>query len=483
MLKLKLILSFVLLLSFIDTQAAKSHININFPGAENQKATIWTYRDLISLDRIVIAEETIDAKGNFSFDTYNSTVQMYYLEVRYFRISFYIKPKTNYQININKTDFNNREFYPQNVVGYLSPDFKITQPSEDELNANLDTLNWILDDFVQDNHLALRMGEQSWKLVDSLQSEIDAFTDNHNDSYLKDYAKIQLVQFRMLSNQYGNDYVVETFFDPKKIKYQSQVYMTFFNSFWTKYVTTKVPQTIRKRLDSVVNITRSYQALSTLLSEDTLLHDPALRELVILRNIPQMYQMRRFDKEAIINILYDISASKFSKENQQIAVNLRKKLQALDTGSKAPYFEFYDSNSDTLNLERLAGKYIYIQLWDDKCIECLSQMKYTKELYEKFDDIITFIHISLDRSSEDMMRQIENKDYDWHFVFLDDNYQFIQDYQVDVLPRAILIDKEGNFISWDARLPTDYFEDVFLQMLNEKKDNLDVKTRMRNGTR
>jgi peroxiredoxin len=320
-------------------------------------------------------------------------------------------------------------------------------------------------------------------LVDSLQTDIEAFTRNHSDKYLEEYAEIQLAQFRMLSNQYGNDYVVKEYFNPKKIKYQSQAYMTFFNSFWTKYVTSKVPQSIRKRLDSVVNVTQSYQALSALLSEDSLLQDPALRELVILRNLPQMYRMKRFDKKAIINILYDISASKYNKENQQIAVNLRKKLQALDVGNRAPDFEFYDSNSDTLNLQTLAGKYIYIQVWDDKCVSCLAQMKYTKELYEKFNDIITFISISLDRSPEDMMRAIGNKDYDWHFVFLNDNYHFLQDYQVSVLPHAILIDTEGNFISWDARLPTDYFEDFFLKMINDKKGNLDVKTRMRNGSR
>lgn len=483
MLKLKFFLGFIFLLSFFSIQAAKSHISINFPGAENQKATIWTYRDLISLDRIVIAVENIDSNGNFYFDTYNSKVQMYYVEVRYFRISFYVKPQTNYQITINKTDFSNRDFYPQNVVGYLSPDFKIEQPSEDELNADLDTLNWIFDGFVQDNHLALRMGVESWKLVDSLESEINAFTAKHKDIYLKEYAEIQLVQFRMLSNQYGSDYVVDTYFNPKDINYQNQAFMTFFNSFWTKYVTTKVPQSIRKQLDSIVNITRSYQALSALLSEDSLLQNPALRELVILRNIPQMYLMKRFDQEAIINILYDISASKYSKENQQIAVNLRKKLLLVNSGSKAPDFEFYDTNSDTLNLHLLAGKYIYIQIWDDKCIECLSQMKYTKELYEKFEDIITFIHISLDRSPEDMMRQLADKDYKWHFVFLNDNYQFLQNYQVSTVPRAILIDKEGDFISWDALLPIDYFEDYFLQLLNDKKGNLDVKTRMRNGTR
>ncbi len=483
MLKLKIFFGFVLLMSFISSQAAKSHVNINFPGAENQKATVWTYRDLISLDRVIIAEENFDKNGNISFDTYNSKVQMFYIEVRYFRIPIYLKPNTNYKININKTDFNNRYFYPKDVVGYLSPDFKIIQPSEDELNANIDTLNWIIDDFVQKNHLALRLGKQSWKLVDSLQMDIEAFTKKHKDKYLQEYADIQIAQFRMLSNQYGNDYIVDKYFNPSNIKYNSQAFMTFFNSFWTKYITSKVPQSIRKRLDSVVNITQSYQALSALLSEDSLLQNPYLRELVILRNLPQMYRMKRFNKKAIISILYDISASKYSKKHQEIAVNLRKKLQALNTGNKAPDFEFYDTHSDTLNLERLAGKYIYIQVWDDQCIPCLNQMKYTKELYEKFDDIITFINISVDRSPADMMHAIENKDYNWHFVFLNDNYHFIQDYQLSALPHAILIDPEGNFVSWNAHLPSDYFEDYFLKMINDKKGNLDVKTRMRNGIR
>ena len=193
--------------------------------------------------------------------------------------------------------------------------------------------------------------------------------------------------------------------------------------------------------------------------------------------------MPDFDKKAIINILFDISASKYSKEHQRIAVSLRKRLELLNSGNKAPDFEFIDSRNDTISLESLKGRYIYIQFWDDECIECLSQMKFTKELYEKFDDIITFIHISLDRSEADMMRIIENEDYKWHFVFLKDNYHFLKNYNVSVLPRSILIDKEGNFIAWDARMPTNYFEDYFLKMLNDNKGNLEIKTQMRNGYR
>jgi peroxiredoxin len=481
--KLNIVLGFILFFFGSTTLFAKSHIQVNFPGAENQKAVVWTYNNLISLERAVIAEVDIDSKGNFSFDTYNSSTKMYYIEIRYFRISFYIEPKQQYEIQINKVDFSNRDFYPKLVVGYLSPQYRIIKPSKPELNDDLDSLNQYFDEFIQKNHYALRMGHESSKLVDTLQVNVNKFLEDKSNTFIKSYAEIQFVQLRMLTNQYGNDWVVKNYFDPRKIAYNNPAYMSFFNSFWSKYITSKVSNSIRKRLDSVINLERSYQALSALLAEDSFLVNPELRELVILSNISQLYRMPDFDKKAIISILYDISASKYSKEHQRIAVSLRKRLELLSSGNKAPDFEFIDSRNDTISLESLKGKYIYIQFWDDECIECLSQMKFTKELYEKFDDIITFIHISLDRSESDMMKIIENEDYKWHFVFLKDNYHFLKNYNVSVLPRSILIDKEGNFIAWDARMPTNYFEDYFLKMLNDNKGNLEIKTQMRNGYR
>lgn len=481
--KTKFIFGFIFVFFANQNLWAKNSIQIHFPGAENQKAIIWTYKDLISLERIVLFEKQFDAKGNMSFESYNNQVTNYNIEIQYFRISFYVEPKKDYQLEVDAVDFNNRNYYPKMVVGYLAPPFKIVKPEAQELNEDLYELTLYFDDFIDKNHLQLRLGNKSWKLVDSLKIIVDSFLVANPNDYLKSYAEIQFVQLRMLSNQYGEDWVVKTYFDPKKIAYNNPAFMSFFSSFWTKYISSRVTNSIRQRLDSVINKEQSYQALSALLAEDSLLTNPVLRELVILRNIPQLYSMPDFNKKALINILYDISASKYSKEHQRIAVNLRTRLQALSIGDKAPDFELIDIKGDTLSLERLAGKYIYFQFWDDECIECLSQMKFTKELNEKFDDIIAFVHVSLDRNKEDMMSVIENQNFNWHFVFLEDKYYFIQDFQLSVLPRAILIDKKGNIVAWDSRLPTDYFEDYFLKMLNDKKGNLDIKNQMRNGSR
>ena len=477
--------TFVLLLLLVSSinSFSKSHIELNFPGAENRKATVWVYKDLISLERQVVSEIIIDKKGNFSFDTYNSQVQKYFIEIRYFRVSFYIEPSTDYKIQFDKVDFNNREYYPKNMVGYLIPNYEIIEPSAPEFNSELDSLNIIFDDFIDKNHLRLRMGNKSWQLVDSLEMEVNTYLKKHTDKDLKSNAAIQIAQFRMLSNQYGRDYIVKTYFRPKDIAYHNIAYMSFFRSFWTKYIGTSLKRDLRNKLDSVINEERSYQALSALLANDSLLTDPALKKLVILRNIPQLYKMDKFDKQAVINILYDISASKYSKEHQHIAVNLRKKIEDLNTGAKAPDFSFIDYKGDTISLEKQQGMYIYIQVFTDECIECLSQLKVTKELYDKFDDIITFVHISLDRKEEDMLNVIKDEDYKWHFVFLEDNYKFLQDYDISAFPRAILISQEGEFIKWNAPLPSQYFEDYFLKYLNDKKGNLQLENPRYRGYR
>ena len=181
----KIQFSVLLLLVFSSSAFAKSHIQLNFAGAEGRKAVVWTYKDLISLERRIVSKSTIDSNGNFAFDVYNSQVQKYFVEVRYFRIAFYIEPKKDYKIKFDKVDFNNREYYPKNVVGYLVPNYKILKPSQPELNYELDSLNLLFDNFVNENHVRLRMGNKSWQLVDTLELEVNDYLDRHPKVFLK----------------------------------------------------------------------------------------------------------------------------------------------------------------------------------------------------------------------------------------------------------------------------------------------------------
>ncbi len=472
----------ILLISLVlaNSISAKTNVKISLPGLQNKVATVWTYKDLISLEREIITQEPVSNNGDLSFTVYNKNVQKYYVEVRYFRISFLLETNKDYTIDLEEIDLNNRNFYPKNVVGYLSPKFniKIKGNPKNELNKELDSLNIIFDNFIDKNHLALRLGNQSWKLIDSLQADCKNYLSHHPNPYLAGIVEIQLAQFRKLSKQYGDDYIIATYFTKDKIQYNNPAFMSYFSSFWTKYIPSRLRHNVAKRLDSVINIEQSYQALSALLSEDPLLADPNLRELVVLRNISQLHK-QGINNKAIINILFDISASKTNPKHREIAINLRRKLE----NNEAPKLSLINSKGDTINLNTEKDKYIYIQIFNDECIECLAQMKYTTELIEEFDDIITFVHISVDRSSEDMEKIIKDQEFNWNFVFLEDNYQFIYDYNISVVPQAILIDKDGSIIDNNAILPSDYFKDTFLKMLNDRKGNLKQQDHISDGIR
>ena len=469
----KIVLSvFILFLSV--SLFSQSRITVHFPGAEGKTVHIWSYTDYVSYNRKEIATAKINHKGDFSFKVNVNTPKPIFIQVAFTRVQLFLEPHRNYIINIDKVDFDDENIYPSNVIVYLAPKYTIVAPVEQELNDGIYQSEEMFSAFVDSNYLSLVRGQNTKLLVDSFAEQMDGFISDFGNEYLGDYTALQMAQLRLLSHDYTTQMIVDKYFSKNKINLNDPSLMRFFNSFWANYLTSKAKGFSSAALDSAINITKSYQSLSALLSKDPLLKDKSLRELVILRNIIQMYPNRRFDRSALIDILYDISRSKLRKEHQQIAVNVRKRLQRFDYGNKVPNFEFTDIQGNQFKLSDFEGMYVYISVWNMNCMDCLPEMEYTKELYEEYDDIIKFVSISVDADTAAMASYVKSRDYNWIFASLGENYQFLNDYNIGVLPRYILINKEGELEMLNAPKPSNHFSEQFLKMLNEKRGNLKV---------
>ncbi len=464
---------FAILLSI--TLAAKSTIRIHFPGAENQKAIVWTYADYISYTKKFLGTYDINASGDFEFTNYAGSVKPLYIQVKFMRFSFFAEPGKDYVIQVRKTDFRNPELYPKNTIAYIDPGFSIIKPRDKELNHGLEQINLMFSSFVDSNYLFLIRGQNTKYMVDSFAGHITHFTDSFDNDFLNDYVGFQMAELHLLNHDFSYKMVVDKFFSGKKLDLNNPYLMEFFNSFWSNYLTSKAQGYSPTQLDSVINQVQSYQALSALVGRDPLLKDSILRELVIIRNIPQMYSGRRFKKSALVDILSDIARSDLRKEHQFIATNVRKRMLQRQTGSPAPDFHFTSIEGKEISLERLQGKYIYINIWNTECEQCLAEMEYTKELYQDFDDIIEFVSISVDQDTAFMSKYAREREYQWHIAPIGEELKFLYDYNVDVLPRYILIDKNGHIEMWNAPSPSNHFSDYFLKMLNDKKGNLELQ--------
>ena len=123
-------------------------------------------------------------------------------------------------------------------------------------------------------------------------------------------------------------------------------------------------------------------------------------------------------------------------------------------GMPAPISELKDTKGNTRTFSEMRGSVVVIDVWATWCSSCIKNMPKFIALgkeYEKRDDV-KFITISIDRSEEkELWLKAIEKNGMKHMLNLfpdcDLQSQFETDYQIQGVPRYIIIDKKGNIIS------------------------------------
>ena len=136
-------------------------------------------------------------------------------------------------------------------------------------------------------------------------------------------------------------------------------------------------------------------------------------------------------------------------------------------GRPSPKFENYiDIKGGKKSLDSFKGKYVYIDVWATWCGPCIREIpaldKLEKEYHSKN---IAFVSISTDESrrSGGSWEAAEKK---WSNFVKDRNMsgiqlwsgkdtRFQQEYQINGIPRFILIDPQGNIVDANAPRPSD----------------------------
>jgi thiol-disulfide isomerase/thioredoxin len=128
--------------------------------------------------------------------------------------------------------------------------------------------------------------------------------------------------------------------------------------------------------------------------------------------------------------------------------------------AKAPNFDYENHAGGRTTLESLKGKYVYVDIWATWCGPCRAEIPYLKELEKDLHDKnIAFVSVSVDAE----------KDHDKWKTFVTDKAlsgiqlyagktvlsDFIKAFNVNTIPRFILIDPTGNVVDADAARPSD----------------------------
>jgi len=127
-------------------------------------------------------------------------------------------------------------------------------------------------------------------------------------------------------------------------------------------------------------------------------------------------------------------------------------------GTPSPKFTNYENyNGGTTSLDDLKGKFVYIDVWATWCGPCKVEIPHLKEVEKEFHDKnIAFVSISVDKEGahEAWKKMIAEKEMGGIQLFAGTDFKFTEEYQIDGIPRFILIDDKGNIVNPDAPRPS-----------------------------
>lgn len=138
-------------------------------------------------------------------------------------------------------------------------------------------------------------------------------------------------------------------------------------------------------------------------------------------------------------------------------------------GSPSPTFKNYENfEGGTTSLDDLKGKYVYVDVWATWCGPCIAEIPSLKKLEAEYKGKnVQFVSISVDDAMRSGGGDLEVAKNKWKTMVKDENLvgiqlfsdknwesEFVKGYNIQGIPRFILIDPNGNVVDANAPRPS-----------------------------
>lgn len=154
------------------------------------------------------------------------------------------------------------------------------------------------------------------------------------------------------------------------------------------------------------------------------------------------------EKENLPLFLENIKKQYNSVNNKNVSLKL---------GDSAPNFTYENYKGGNTSLEDLKGNLVYIDIWATWCPPCIAEIPYLKKMEEKFHDKkIKFVSISVDNpnAKDKWKNMIKAKQMGGVQLFTGGDNSIMEAFEINGIPRFILLDKEGKIINSNAPRPS-----------------------------
>ena len=420
--------------------------------APNQTLRIRTYDDLLTYRITTIATISIDKNGNFKIpNTFRQPTYLFF-EINSVNGQIMIEPNKNYILELSVDSI-----YPNPTeipVGDIPMWIEIVSPKDDNLMSYIVDLEETIEVFLnQNNNFSKIYYSRSVETLNELKQLLDMKFGKINHSYLKTYIKYRFAQVDFIQRSKMTTELYQEYFTDIEIYYNNLAYMQFFNEFYARFIqsaNTKIPQA---KLHELINESANYFELLDYLGKEPLLVNEMIRELVLIKNLSEMFNVIGNNQSNIIYFLQKISETTKFEEHRKIALNMIDFLVRQSVGNRPEAKNLKDLSGNIITIDKYKGKPLYIHFFSVDCMDCITEMFAIQKIKKDFEGKIQFISVSMDRNSTKLYHFVNRyPQFDWPILSAGDNQEWVDAYDIYAFPAQVLLDKDGKILQYPAML-------------------------------
>lgn len=463
----KVVLVLFLFSAVISLSAQKTKevtIEGHAPFAKGKEVRLLLFDDLLNYHKETCATALVDKNGDFKIKYKINRITMAQLAIQTTKAEFFLEPEKSYHFNISVDENLYSLVAPEEYGGFLH----ITAEERDtaELNYRINRFSNFFEDitgYFQPCFTYMKNKRQFDTLVSILGNKFDIRYSNSD--YYQSYIYYTFATLEHSMYEKMTDSLYRKYLDNEYLQYDNPAYMDFFNIFYDNYLYTS-PRIPKALLTEAVNDEADYLKLFNVVGKDPVLQNERIRELVIIKNLGQFYSNEEFDSGNILRLLDNISANTHFPEHKTFVKNLKEKLLLFKKGSPIGGVTLKEVTGADFRFEKLKGKWTYVQFFSSNCDDCIREMMILKELENKYKDSLRIVSVSVDFNFNDFsqFRQSYGRHlFDWHFVNINEEYEWLERLKIVSLPEYILLNPEGKMAERYPATPEHGAATYFLQ--------------------
>jgi thiol-disulfide isomerase/thioredoxin len=449
----------------------KTVIHGKLPGGAARYVRLYGYTNNISNKPVKISVDTIRNNDTFSveFQMEKGDVKTVFFAVERFKsFDMYVEAGKTYHLVFDSLDFSIQD-ETYSPLTSATPNLIFHIPDKpDDLN-NL--INDLVVEFVRFSveDFSEIMKTRNARKFEDFRRRLDSLFGNQKHPFFNTVLEYTLADIEFTARLKNNAYFIERYFNNRPFQYDNPAFMNFFNVFFDKYIYASSRKILFSDLEKHIVSQPNYKALLDSLGKDTLLKNEIVRDMVLIKNLHQMYFSNLLHRESIFDMMNIIGRESKFQKHRQTAQALLPEMNVHFLKQPAPPLLARKSDGESFSLDTLRGKYIYLFFFTTYCKVCYPEMIVLNNLYPKFSHSVSVVFVSMDMNFLKFYYFMQDHNYPWHFVNFYRNFDIEDDWSVSVYPQAFMIDPEMNIVNSNAPLPSEFLEHYFTGILQQGK--------------